>query len=158
LNYIVGISEKKVSGDVNDVLVTYSLGSCVGLTLYDPVAKVGGLIHCMLPLSRINPARAIVNPEMFTDTGIPVLIEAVLDLGGRMGRLVARVAGGAAPLDDRGFFKIGERNYTILRKVLWKNNILVAGEDVGGTKARTVFLYMDTGRTVVRSNGVEVEI
>jgi chemotaxis protein CheD len=112
----------------------------------------------MLPLSKIDTDKAKATPEMFTDTGVPALIEAVLEMGGRMSRLVVKVACGASPLDDKGLFRIGERNYTVFRKILWKNNILIAGEDVGGTKARTVFFHMDTGRTVVRSNGVEVEI
>lgn len=126
--------------------------------MYDPEIQVGGLIHCMLPLSRLDPERAKRTPEMFTDTGVPALLKAVLDLGASRKRLVVRVAGGAAPLSDNGVFKIGERNYTVLRKVLWKNDILIAGESVGGTVARTMTLYMDTGRTTVRTGGVEQEL
>jgi len=148
----------KVSNNPEDVLVTYSLGSCVGLTLYDPVIRVGGMIHCMLPLSRLDPAKAQMNPCMFTDTGIPTLIQAVLNMGANKKRLIAKVAGAASPLDDNGIFKIGERNYTVLRKVLWKNDILIAAEDVGGTVARTLFLYLDTGKTVIRSGGKDREI
>ncbi len=148
----------KVSSNPEDVLVTYSLGSCVGLVLYDPVLKVGGMIHCMLPLSKIDPQKAQTNPCMFTDTGIPTLIQAVLNLGANKKRLVAKVAGAASPLDDKGMFKIGEHNYTVLRKVLWKNDILIAAEDVGGTVARTLYLFLDTGRTVVRSGGTEREL
>ncbi|GMV90334.1 MAG: chemotaxis protein CheD [Candidatus Hydrogenedentes bacterium] len=154
----VGISEMLVSRQAEDVLVTYSLGSCVGVAVYDPEIQVGGLIHCMLPLSRLDPERAKRTPEMFTDTGVPALLKAVLDLGASRKRLVVRVAGGAAPLSDNGVFKIGERNYTVLRKVLWKNDILIAGESVGGTVARTMTLYMDTGRTTVRTGGVEQEL
>jgi len=148
----------KVSNNPEDVLVTFSLGSCVGLVLYDPVLKVGGMIHCMLPLSKIDPQKAQTNPCMFTDTGIPTLIQAVLNLGANKKRLVAKVAGAASPLDDKGMFKIGERNYTVLRKVLWKNDILIAAEDVGGTVARTLYLFLDSGRTVVRSGGTEREL
>lgn len=147
-----------VTREPEDILVTYSLGSCVGVAVYDPEVRVGGLIHCMLPLSRLDPERAKRNPEMFTDTGVPALLKAVLDLGASRKRLVVRVAGGAAPLSDNGVFKIGERNYTVLRKVLWKNDILIAGESVGGTVARTMTLYMDSGRTTVRTGGVEQEL
>ncbi len=154
----VGISEMKVSSNPDDILVTYSLGSCVGLTLFDPVARVGGLIHCMLPLSRLDPAKAAAKPEMFTDTGVPALIQSVLNLGGSRKRLIAKVAGGASPLDDKGMFKIGERNYVVLRKVLWKNEILIAAEDVGGTIARTMYLHMATGITTVKSGGQEAEL
>jgi chemotaxis protein CheD len=130
----------------------------VGLSLYDPVAAVGGLVHCMLPLSRIDREKAARNPYMFTDTGATALIQSLLDAGGSRRRLIAKVAGGAAPLDDRGMFKIGERNYVVLRKVLWKNDILIAAESVGGTAPRTMYLYMDGGRTTVKSGGREEEL
>ncbi len=154
----VGISEMLISQQADEILVTYSLGSCIGVAVYDPEVRVGGLIHCMLPLSRLDPERAKRTPWMFADTGVPALLKAVLDLGASRRRLVVKVAGGAAPLSDNGVFKIGERNYTVLRKVMWKNDILIAGEAVGGTVARTLTLYMDTGRTTVRSGGVEEEL
>lgn len=158
MKHTVGISEMKVSSQREDVIVTYSLGSCVGLTLYDPGVGVGGMIHCMLPLSRIDPGRAEISPIMFTDTGVASLIGAVLRLGGTKKNLVARVAGASQIMDDKGMFKIGERNYTVLRKVLWKNSILIAAEDVGGQAARTMFLYMADGKTTIKSNGVESEL
>ena len=155
MQHVVGISEKCVTNDPADVLVTYSLGSCVGLSLYDPSAQVGGLIHCMLPLSRIDKAKAESRPEMFVDTGVIVLIQAVLNLGATKRKLVACVAGASKLLDEKGTFNIGERNYTMLRKVLWKNNILIQAEDVGGSIARTVFLHMATGKTSIKSQGKE---
>ena len=154
----VGISEMKVSKDPGDMLVTYSLGSCIGVALFDPDAGVGGLIHCMLPLSRLDPVKARQNPHMFTDTGIPSLIQSVLDGGGTRKRMIAKVAGAASPLNDNGMFKIGERNYTVLRKVLWKNEILIAAEDVGGTIARTLVLHIANGKTTIRSGGKEREL
>ena len=154
----VGISEMKVSKDPGDMLVTYSLGSCIGVTLFDPDAGVGGMIHCMLPLSRLDPAKAHQNPHMFTDTGIPALIQSMLDNGGTRKRMIAKVAGAASPLNDNGMFKIGERNYTVLRKVLWKNEIHIAAEDVGGTIARTLALHIADGKTTVRSCGEEREL
>ena len=158
MNHVIGISDMKVSHRDEDTLVTYSLGSCVGLSLYDPKACVGGLIHCMLPLSKIDPTKAKNNPHMFTDTGIPALLQAVFDLGAERKRLVAKVAGAARLLDTKGLFKIGERNHTVLRKILWKNNVLIDAEDTGGTKARTMTLYMETGMTTIKSGGVEVEL
>lgn len=154
----VGISEMKVSSNPEDTLITYSLGSCIGVALFDPDARVGGLIHCMLPLSRLDPAKAKQNPHMFTDTGVPTLIQNVLDRGGARKRIVAKVAGAASPLNDNGMFKIGERNYTVLRKVLWKNEILIAAEEVGGTVARTLVLNIATGKTTIRSGGAEREL
>ncbi|MBI5095376.1 MAG: chemotaxis protein CheD [Candidatus Hydrogenedentes bacterium] len=158
MQHVVGISDMKVSNQASDILITYSLGSCVGLALYDPVSMVGGLIHCMLPLSKTDPAKAQAKPEMFVDTGATRLLQAVFDMGAERKRLIAKVAGASGLLDDKGLFKIGERNYTVLRKILWKNNILIASESVGGTIARTLSLYMDTGRTTIKSGGQEVEL
>jgi chemotaxis protein CheD len=148
---IVGVGDMQVSNSRGDVLATYSLGSCVGMSVYDAQAGVGGMAHCMLPLSSIAPEKAKASPAMFADTGIPALLEAVYGLGARRERLVVIVAGGGSPLNDNGMFKIGERNYAVLRKVLWKNGILIKAEDVGGTKPRTMYLHMDTGQTFIKS-------
>ncbi len=154
----VNISDMKVSSNPEDVLVTYSLGSCVGVTLYDPLQKIGGLIHCMLPLSKVDPERANEVPYMFVDTGLPLMMQKLLNMGADKKRLVAKIAGGAVLLDDNGMFRIGERNHIVVRKLLWKNNILISAEDVGGTIARTVYLYINDGRTVIKSAGKEYEI
>ncbi|MHC4662724.1 MAG: chemotaxis protein CheD [Planctomycetota bacterium] len=156
--HIISISEMKVSHNAEDVLVTYSLGSCVGLSLYDPVACVGGLIHCMLPLSKVDPEKARTRPCMFTDTGVSLLLQAIFNLGAKRNRLVAKLAGASTLLDEKGLFQIGKRNYAIMRKVLWKNNILIAAEDVGGARTRTMLLYMRDGRTTIRSGGREVDL
>lgn len=154
----VGISEMRATSNPGDVLVTYSLGSCIGLGLYDPVARIGGLVHCMLPLSKIDPDRARENPAMFTDTGVPALLEAVLNLGADKSRLLVKVAGAAHLLDDRQTFRIGERNKMILRKVLWRNDLLIAAEDTGGTIARTMTLRLNDGLTTIRSGGQQYEL
>jgi chemotaxis protein CheD len=158
LNHTVGIAEMKVSAEPGDILATYALGSCVGVSLYDPVGRVGGMIHCMLPLSRIDPAKAERNPLMYVDTGMGVLLQAMFDQGAQRKTLVAKVAGASRIMDAGGVFNIGERNYTVVRKVLWKNEILIAGEDVGGSAPRTMYLHLDTGRTVLKMGGEEKEI
>jgi chemotaxis protein CheD len=155
VNHVIGIAEMQVSNRREDVLVTYSLGSCIGLTLYDPQAGVGGMIHCMLPLSKMDEGKARANPTMFTDTGVLTLLQSVFNMGAERKNLVAKVAGGAMLLDEKGLFRIGERNQAVLRKVLWKNNILIASEEVGGTIPRTLTLYMADGRTTVKTHGVE---
>jgi len=155
---VVGISEMQVSANSADVLVTCSLGSCIGLSLYDPVMRIGGLIHCMLPLSKIDLAKAQTNPQTFTDTGVPALLHAMLDVGAKKRDLTAKVAGASRLLERRDAFNIGERNYIVLRKVLWKNSILIAAEDTGGTAGRTMSLHMDTGKTTVKTGDVETEL
>lgn len=158
MKHIVGISEMMVSNRSDDILITYSLGSCIGLTLYDHGANVGGMLHCMLPLSSLDASKAEINPCMFTDSGVMALLKAVYDLGAERKRLIAKVAGGATPLDDQGLFRIGKRNYTVVRKLLWKNNILIAAEDVGGTLPRTMTLDMATGITTIKTHGDEREL
>ena len=158
MDYTVGISEMMVSNRSGDILVTYSLGSCLGITVYDPVAHVGGMIHCMLPLSRIDIQKAQKSPAMFVDTGVPALFEEAYRLGAQKSRMIVKVAGGAQILDEKGAFNIGQRNYAVLRKILWKNNVLIAAEDVGGSVPRTMYLEIDTGRVIIRSRGKKVEL
>jgi chemotaxis protein CheD len=158
VEHTVGISQMKVSNRADDVLATYSLGSCIALSVYDPAVRVGGLIHAMLPLSKIDPAKARTNPHMFVDTGVPALLQAVFDLGAEPRRLVAKVAGAASLLDEKGMFRIGQRNCAVLRKVLRKNRVLIAGEDVGGSAARSMYLHMATGQTFVKSQGRVAEL
>jgi chemotaxis protein CheD len=157
-NITIDISDMKLSNNRSDILVTYSLGSCVGLTLYDPVAGVGGMIHCMLPLSKIDPDKAKLKPFMFVDTGVAAMLGELYNMGAQRNNIIAKVAGAGSPLGREETFRIGQRNYTILRKFLWKNNILIDKEDVGGSKARTLYLYMEDGRTTVKSEGKEVEL
>lgn len=157
-NITVDISDMKVSNRVGDVLVTYALGSCLGVTMYDPVACVAGMIHCMLPLSKVDPAKAAKMPYMFVDTGVPALFKAISELGAQKDRLVVKVAGCAQILNDNGLFKIGQRNYTVFRKILWKNNILIAGEHIGESLSRTMFIDVATGRVVITASGEEIEI
>ncbi len=157
-NITVDISDLKLSRSPDDVIVTYSLGSCVGVTLYDPVAQVGGMIHCMLPLSKIDRDKAKIKPYMFVDTGVAAMLGELYAMGAQRQNIIAKVAGAGSPLGKEETFRIGQRNYTILRKFLWKNNILIDKEDVGGSKARTLYLYMADGRTTVKSEGKEVEL
>lgn len=154
----VDISDMKVSENPGEVLVTYSLGSCVGLALYDRVAGVGGLIHCMLPLAKIDVDKAAARPFMFVDTGVTQLLTTLFSMGAQRQNLVAKVAGAGSPLGKEETFRIGQRNYTILRKLLWKNSILIDAEDIGGSKARTMYLYMADGLVTVKSEGKEVPL
>jgi chemotaxis protein CheD len=152
MRHIVAVGDMKIGRD-SDTIVTHALGSCLGLVVYDPVQNIGGLLHAMLPLSEINPAKAEANPFMFVDTGVPALFRALYEIGGQKSRLVIKAAGCGNPLGKNEMFKISERNYTVLKKLLWKNNMLLDTEDVGGTASRTIHLDIDTGQTMISSNG-----
>jgi chemotaxis protein CheD len=156
---VVGISDCKVSNDLDSVLVTYALGSCIAVALYDPVSKVGGMLHYMLPESALDAQKARQNPFMFADTGIKTLLEAVTANGCNPRRMVVRLAGGAQVLDGEGVFQIGKRNYLAARRILWKAGILISAEAVGGEVSRTTRLELATGRMWVReAAGIEKEL
>ena len=156
MNLIVGVGDMKVSNEAGAILMTYSLGSCIGLAIYDPVVKVGGLLHYMLPDSGIDKAKAKSNPYMFGDTGIPTLFKAAYQYGAKKNRIRTIVVGGAQILDQAGLFNIGKRNHALLRKMFWKNNVMTHFEDVGGTVNRTLKLEVDTGQAWLKVSGSEV--
>lgn len=158
MNYTIGISEMRVTNCVEDILVTYSLGSCLGVAIYDPIVKVGGMIHCMLPLSKLDPQKARSFPCMFVDTGVPLLFNEAYKLGAQKNRIIVKVAGCSQILDEKGLFSIGERNYTVLRKLLWKNNIFISAENVGGMESRTMFLEVDSGKVFVKTSNGKIEL
>ncbi|MBW2120105.1 MAG: chemotaxis protein CheD, partial [Deltaproteobacteria bacterium] len=112
MNLIVGVGDMKVSNDPESLLITYSLGSCIGLAIYDPVVKVGGLLHYMLPESSLDGQKAKKNPYMFGDTGIPLLFKEAYKFGAKKNRLKIIVVGGSQILDQKGLFNIGKRNHT----------------------------------------------
>ncbi len=148
---IIGISDFKISGDVEDVLITYALGSCIAVVVYDPMVKVGGLLHFMLPDSKLHLNKAKASPGMFADTGIPLLFKSCYGLGAQKKHIIVKVVGGASILDNSNYFRIGQKNITALRKIFWKNKVLIDGEDTGGTHNRTVSLDISTGKVVVKN-------
>ncbi|MGQ9634491.1 MAG: chemotaxis protein CheD [Bryobacteraceae bacterium] len=150
---VVGIADCAVSNDPDAVLVTHALGSCIGLLIHDPVASVGGLLHYMLPESRLDAERAQRNPFLFADTGIPELFRRAYALGAVKNRLVVRAVGAAQVMDPDGIFHIGKRNCQALRRILWKAGILLDGGELGGFSSRTVRLEVGTGRMWCRSAG-----
>ncbi|RJO64830.1 MAG: chemotaxis protein CheD [Myxococcales bacterium] len=154
----IDISDLKVSDDPNAVLITYALGSCIAVIVYDAVKHVGGMIHYMLPLSNTAPDKAQTKPAMFADTGVPLLFLKLYEYGCRKQDLVVKIAGGGKLYEDHGVFDIGKRNYTVLRKIFWKNDIIIAAEDVGGAKSRTAKLYVGNGLVTIRAQGQETPL
>ena len=153
MNVIVGVGDMKVSNNPEVVLATYSLGSCIGVAIYDPMAKVGGLLHYMLPESSLDAVKASKNPYMFGDSGIPLLFKESYKLGAKKNRLKVMVLGGAQILDQNGLFNIGKRNHTVVRKMFWKNNVMVDYEAVGGVVNRTIKLAVHNGDAWLKVSG-----
>ena len=141
----VGMADYKV-GRAPSTLISYGLGSCIGISLYDTQAKVGGLLHIMLPDS--TQARPTDNPAKFADTGLPLMLKDVLELGASRTRLVAKIAGGAqmfAFANATDIMRVGARNAEAAKKILKGMNIRLLAEDTGGNYGRTVQVNLNDG-------------
>lgn len=158
MRIVVGVADMKLSCQEGDLIVTHALGSCIGIAIHDPIARVGGILHYMLPMSSVNPAKAQKNPYMFADTGIPAFFRRAFEMGASKLNTKIKLAGGAQVLDDRNFFAVGRRNQVVARKVFWKNNMLITREHLGGRSSRTLYLEIGTGRTWMSIDGSEVEL
>jgi chemotaxis protein CheD len=150
---IIGVADMAVSNSGDETLITYSLGSCIAVILFDPVVRVGGMLHFMLPEASMDIEKAKKKPAMFADSGVPALFKQSYQLGVTKKNAIVKIAGGSQIMDENGVFNIGKRNYLALRKIFWKNNVLVAAEHVGGNVNRTVRLEMATGRVFMKVSG-----
>ncbi len=152
---VVGVADLAVSKEPGKSIVTYALGSCIGVTIFDPASKVGGMLHFMLPEGKTSPEKAAANPCMFADAGVPLLFQKAYKLGADRAKLVICAAGGAEILAEDGHFRIGARNRTMLRKLFWQNSLLLAADDTGGNHSRTMTLSLKDGTVTIRSQGKE---
>jgi chemotaxis protein CheD len=155
---VVGVADLKVSSSPGERLITYALGSCLGIVVYDPHVLVAGMLHVMLPTGTIDPAKMQDKPAMFVDSGIPLLFKECYKLGAKKERMQVKVAGGAhagaSEADDR--FQIGKRNMIALRKLLWKNGVMIHANETGGVQtSRTMWVDVATGDVTLKINGAE---
>lgn len=158
MRYTVGISEMAFGTVDGDLIVTHALGSCLGVSIYDPIVKVGGVLHYMLPSSSLDSEKARKNPLMFGDIGIPAFFQEAYRLGAQKDRMRVVIAGGANVINANNNFDIGGRNITIARKLFWKNNVLIAAQHVGGDMPRTLYLEIGSGRTWFTSRGQSLDL
>lgn len=156
--HVVGIAECKVCSDPSGTLLTFGLGSCVALALYDSRKKIGGLLHVLLPESKFGSSSREFNPHMFADTGFSSLLKALLTEGARREDLVAKLAGGANMLRASSLLDIGRRNSEVILHLLSENKIPVHGKSLGGTVGRSVELRLEDGAFRVRSLGRGEEV
>jgi chemotaxis protein CheD len=148
--FIAGVGDWVCFDDPGATLVTYALGSCVGVTAYDPQARCGGMLHFMLPESSLNLDKARLKPGMFCDTGLSALLSDLQVLGASQSRLRVHLAGGATVLDPNGRFDIGRRNILAVKRRLWELGLMVEDEDTGGERSRTLKLSLKDGKVTVR--------
>ena len=146
----VGIGDMKIARR-EGTLITYALGSCVGITFYDPMIKLGALVHILLPEAGDNAAGNIFK---FADTGIKETLRKLEVFGGVKIRYQCKIAGGAKMFEmSAGIGNIGERNVKMVEKVLAEEHIRVMAKDVGANYARTMLLDVTTGTVKVRTSG-----
>ncbi|MBO8129181.1 MAG: chemotaxis protein CheD [Peptococcaceae bacterium] len=148
----VGIGDYKVAS-APDTLITLGLGSCVGVSLYDPLRKVAGLLHVMLPES--TAFNKVTNPAKYADTGLPLLVKALEEAGALRRRLEAKLVGGAQMFSGNrnSMLNIGERNVTMVRHLLQQLGIGIKAQEVGGNVGRTMIVDTATGIVIVRILG-----
>jgi chemotaxis protein CheD len=148
---IIGVADLN-TGSAGDVIVTYGLGSCVAIVLYDPVRKLGGMAHIMLPSKSL--ARRDDVPGKTPQTAVPALLERLTLLGAEPRRLTGRLVGGAslfASLTPPGSIQMGERNVVASREVLNQHAIPLVAEQVGGEAGRSVWFALEDGAVLIRS-------
>lgn len=138
-----------VVGSSPYILSTYGLGSCVAAMLYDPLTKIGGMSHFLLPTRAI--AKRDENLAKFSDTGIEILIERIKDLGAKKERLIAKLVGGANMFPTLTKNSIGQKNVNAAIEVLKKHSISVLSKDTGGSWGRSVDFHLSNGKVVVKS-------
>ncbi len=146
----IGIADMKMAKG-QGMLVTYALGSCIGICLYDPAIKLGALVHIMLP---VNMETNRTNTMKYADTGIRETLKQMESMGARRGRITAKIAGGAKMFETGASLgNIGQRNIESVRMNLKKEGVRLMKEDVGGSVARTLLFDVESGLGCVRSYG-----
>jgi chemotaxis protein CheD len=136
--FTIGVAEQRVAS-APDKIVTLGLGSCIGLVLYDSVAKIGGMVHIMLPTAAAHSA--VTNRFKFADTAIVDMIGLMVKAGASRARLRAKIAGGAHMFKTTGtidIMNVGQRNIAMCHKILGENRIVLDGEDTGGSSGRSI--------------------
>lgn len=154
----VGIADYKITREPGQ-LITLGLGSCVGVSLYDPALKLGGLLHLMLPDS--TQFSNITRPAKFADLGIPLIIGEMKKRGARTNRLRAKLVGGAqmfSGLDSKMTLNIGQRNTEKARLMLQQYGVPILAEEVGGNRGRTMIFDTTDGRVLIRMLGSKLKV
>jgi chemotaxis protein CheD len=148
----VSLGEIKISNDPNVILACYGLGSCIGISAFDRVSKIGALAHVVLPNNKNSLTES--SPAKYANSAVPYLIQEVEKMGARKERLVINIAGGAKILScipAGSMLDIGEKNVVAVLEALSKQNLKVNNQDVRGNIGRTVFLHINNGKTLVKT-------
>jgi len=154
---VVGLGEMQVSNDPNMVLACLGLGSCIGISAYDPVARVGAMVHVALPHG--NVADCGRSPTKYANTALPSMINQMESKGAVKSRIVIKIAGGAKIIHTvpvGSILDIGDRNITSVKGSAAENKLSIKAEDIRGTLGRSMWLNIDTGVTRLRTSASQV--
>jgi chemotaxis protein CheD len=152
---VVGVADLGIARTPTERITTFALGSCLGVTVFDPLLRLGGLLHFLLPQPGEHQPPVGRRFAMYATTGVPVLLQRLAEQGLARERAVVCVAGGARAPQDSPLFALGDRNRAMLRRILRREGIAIVAEDTGGTLPRTMTLELDTGAVTVRTRGGE---
>ena len=155
---VVGIGECAVTPHENTTLVTYGLGSCIGIAAWNPLTGVAGLLHYMLPDSVVESRPRRDNPYLYADTAIPAFLNVCMRQGAKRSRLIFRAAGGARVLGDPDLFNIGHRKESSLKKILAGSGLQLRAELLGGGVSRTLRIEARSGRCWMEQAGTVQEL
>lgn len=153
----VGIADLNISFSPGKI-ITVGLGSCIGIAIYDCQNKLGGLAHIMLPDS--TQFSKVTNPYKFADLSVSILVEKMVENGGKLSNMKAKIAGGASMFnfsDKKMNMDIGHRNGIAVKKALDEMRIPILGEDVGGNKGRTMIFNTFDGVVQIRTVGLGIK-
>jgi chemotaxis protein CheD len=126
------------------VVIETLLGSCVAVCLYDPLSRIGGLNHILLP-GRAD-MKHFDTASRYGINAMELLINRVMELGGMRRNLVAKVFGGANVMPT--VFRedgMGSRNAKFVLEFLYNEAITVLSQDLGGHDTRRIYFHTDTG-------------
>lgn len=158
---VVGVGEALVSTSAGERLITYALGSCLGVVMYDPVARVAGLLHAQLPTIEMHRSTGATSVSAYVDTGVAALLRSCMKRGAQTSRLVISVAGGAQarivtdPRFVESAYQIGQRNLDVLSSLLARLGLQVHAAETGGVGiSRTLWIDVGTGDVALQSDGV----
>lgn len=150
MNIPVLLSEMKISQNATDTLIARNVGTGLGLAIHDPVSKVGGLYHIMLPSSEVYPGMAHKKPLMFADTGIPAFMKSLIEKGISKPHLRVSIAGGADLIPSgKTLFSVGRENIQKASEVLKKHGVFIQEHTVGGNQSRAFFMNIGSGKSWV---------
>ncbi|HEY8965950.1 MAG TPA: chemotaxis protein CheD [Candidatus Methylacidiphilales bacterium] len=148
---IVGVADIKMASGASWIITTYALGSCLGITLYDPAKKIGGMLHAMLPDSKLHQSQGATKIAMFLDSGMNELLAQLRKAGANERNLECKVFGGSQVMSADKFFRIGDRNVETFKTLSQSLGLRVGVWEVGGHVNRTIKFYLESGQVSVRT-------